>query len=762
MPLRRHLALLVLGAVVPLLAFAIWTVVTLNAERRASVERGLRDTTAALALAMDRELEATVTTLEALGASADPRPAGVASFRRQLSSVLQSQEMWLDIALIDATGSVVTTARPAASEAQLGAAERQDLMADLGAGRSSVSNAFVETRSGRRVVRVSVPIGRDGPPGYMLSALVGTEAFAALVAAQRVPSDSAINVLDRTATIVARSRRPELVGRQPPAAYVAAVQAQAEGFARVPTLEGDELYAAWRRTKTGWTVALGIQTDVIDRPLYRALLVVIAGGLVLAAVAAGVAVVFGQRIARDLDRLAGAAAAVDRGEMVDSALASVSEFGAVGRTLEATAADQRRYAERLRGLHAIDQAILSGGSPAVIGNAALRRLRRLLDVPRVTLALYDRVRGVGEWIAVDTARPTVLPARTTFPLALMGDIERLERGEPNVLERASVHDPSVAQALVEEGIASYIVVPMLVDGELIGSLNFGMPPGGIFDGDDVQTAREVAAQMAVAIRQAQLHDALASRAEQLEARVSERTAALSELNAELEAFAYTVSHDLRAPLRGMQGLAQALLEDYGETLEPTGRDYATRIAVAAAHMDRLIHDLLTYSRLAHAALKLEVTSLDAIVHDARAQLCEQLAGADVAVEGALPSVVGHRATLVQVVVNLLSNAAKYVAPGTRARIRMRAERGNGVVRLWVEDNGIGIAAKHRDRIFKVFERLHGEEMYSGTGIGLAIVRKAVERMGGQAGVEADEGHGSRFWIELADAHPKRETIDGAA
>ncbi|MFP5285015.1 MAG: ATP-binding protein [Thermoanaerobaculia bacterium] len=242
-------------------------------------------------------------------------------------------------------------------------------------------------------------------------------------------------------------------------------------------------------------------------------------------------------------------------------------------------------------------------------------------------------------------------------------------------------------------------------------------------------------------------------AETLEQRVEQRTAELEAANRALEAFAYSVSHDLRAPLRGIQGFAQALLEDYGDRLDGTGHDYARRIAAAAGRMEQLIQDILVYSRLSRADLELAPVALDSAVREAQAEVELPLRqrGGEVAVEGPLPRVRAHRPTLVQVLTNLLSNAVLYVAPGAAPRIRVRAEERGSRTRLWVEDEGIGIAPEHQERIFDVFERLHGSDTYPGTGIGLAIVRKGVERMGGSAGVESEPGSGSRFWIELTRA-----------
>ena len=227
-------------------------------------------------------------------------------------------------------------------------------------------------------------------------------------------------------------------------------------------------------------------------------------------------------------------------------------------------------------------------------------------------------------------------------------------------------------------------------------------------------------------------------------------AELEETNAELEAFAYSVSHDLKAPLRGMRGFAQALVEDYGDPLDADGREYAERVMAAADRLHGMIQDLLAYSRVSRAKLKLQPVDLRAAVDAALAQLETPLRERDarVTTQDPLPEIVGHQATLVQVAANLLSNAVKFVPPDRRPEVRLWAEEGAGKVRLWVADNGIGISPEYHQQVFRVFERLHGDESYPGTGIGLAIVRKGVERMEGQVGLESELGGGSRFWVEL--------------
>jgi PAS domain S-box-containing protein len=239
----------------------------------------------------------------------------------------------------------------------------------------------------------------------------------------------------------------------------------------------------------------------------------------------------------------------------------------------------------------------------------------------------------------------------------------------------------------------------------------------------------------------------------LEKRVEERTAKLAEANRELEAFVYTASHDLRAPLRTLEGFSQALLDDYGVRIDPTGRMYLERIVAAAVRMDLLIQDLLRYSRLTQAELVLERVNLGSAMQAVLRQLepVIQRTGAEIDIEPDLPTVWGHDTTVPEAMANLVDNALKFVAPGVAPRLRVCAERRGEWIRFSVADNGIGIEPQYHQEIFQVFHRLHGLEAYPGTGIGLAIVRKGIERLAGRVGVESQPGQGSRFWFELKEA-----------
>lgn len=240
-------------------------------------------------------------------------------------------------------------------------------------------------------------------------------------------------------------------------------------------------------------------------------------------------------------------------------------------------------------------------------------------------------------------------------------------------------------------------------------------------------------------------------ANNLEATVQQRTAELQKTVNELEHFSYSITHDMRAPLRAMHSFSSLLLDDFAQTLPSPARDFLKRIAVSADRMDHLITDALDYSKAVREELKL-------VPVDAEKLLCGMIASypafqppaARIGIVGELPGVLANHAGLTQCFSNLLDNAVKFIEPGRQPQVRVWAEKRGAMVRLWFEDNGIGIPPEMHERIFGMFQRLSRD--YEGTGIGLALVRKVMERMGGSVGVESEAGGGSRFWLELRPAN----------
>jgi PAS domain S-box-containing protein len=361
-----------------------------------------------------------------------------------------------------------------------------------------------------------------------------------------------------------------------------------------------------------------------------------------------------------------------------------------------------------------------------------------------------------------------------------GIAKAIRTGKPELF--ATVPDPLVlsfspdeehAKLLRELGTRSAVVVPIKARGRVFGAVTFVFAQSKrTYTGEDLSLAEGLGQRAGLAVDNALLYRAaqqeIAERRrveeqihqlnQELEERVRRRTQALEESNQHLEAFTYTVAHDLRAPLRAMQGFSQALLEDYAGRLDATGRDYVVRVTNAAQRMDGLIQDLLAYSRLSRTQLQTETVDLESVVDRVLLTFTPEIRAKHAVVEVGrpLPPVCAHPSTLEQVLANLVSNALKFVNPGTTPRIRISAEERDGRVCTSVIDQGIGVDPQYHERIFGVFERLHGPETFPGTGIGLAIVRKGVERMGGRVGLESQPGKGSRFWFILQSPQHKAD------
>lgn len=332
-------------------------------------------------------------------------------------------------------------------------------------------------------------------------------------------------------------------------------------------------------------------------------------------------------------------------------------------------------------------------------------------------------------------------------LRRQGFLEILDRvyatGEPFRGSEARVVLQAPGGAEPRELFVNYVYQPTRdragnVDGILVHAVDVS---------EQVKSRRDVE-QLAAGLRDA--NRLLGDRAAHLDTLVQQRTAKLQETIAELEAFSYSIAHDLRAPLRSLQGFSEILLTDFAPHLPEEARGYLQRIRAASGRMDKLICDVLSYSRIVRDELPLGPVDLDRLVREI-VETYPSLSPDRIAIEipAPLPRVHGNEAMFTQVFSNLIGNARKFVAPGTKPLVRITSHVHEGRVRVEVCDNGIGIAPEHRQRIFEMFQQL--DRSYGGTGIGLAIVKKAVERMGGRVGVESSPGRGSCFWIDVPAA-----------
>jgi light-regulated signal transduction histidine kinase (bacteriophytochrome) len=238
--------------------------------------------------------------------------------------------------------------------------------------------------------------------------------------------------------------------------------------------------------------------------------------------------------------------------------------------------------------------------------------------------------------------------------------------------------------------------------------------------------------------------------EELEQRVRLRTAELEVANSELEAFSYSVSHDLRAPLRHVDGFSRILIESQGSKMDAEGQRYLYEIRDASQRMAGMIEDLLRLAQIGRQELKLQNTNIrqliDDVLADMKSEICERRIDWEI---GELPFLECDRGLMKRVLANLLGNAVKYTRPRDVAAIEIGYRTAEGHPVIFVRDNGAGFEMKYAHKLFGAFQRLHRQDEFEGTGVGLATVRRIIRRHGGRIWAEAEPGKGATFYFTLA-------------
>lgn len=372
---------------------------------------------------------------------------------------------------------------------------------------------------------------------------------------------------------------------------------------------------------------------------------------------------------------------------------------------------------------------------------------------------------------------------------------------PVALNQVSTSEDTRAVAIRALGVKAYAAFPLLVGERLLGTLAFASFGKDVIAVGDVEFLSTISQCVAIALDRTLQHDtlrvaqrSLRDHAESLEMKVAERTGRLHETISQLESFSYSVAHDLRAPIRALKSYCDVLLEDYSNALPADGKDIVKKLFRASDRLDNLTRDLLKFSKVSMQAVELSVLDLSDLVAEVVLST-PGLRGDIVKIQPPLGKIWGQRTLVQQCLANLFDNSLKFAQAPRPPRIVVRTEvigkdspvllsptnapfnpavhsqssfsldtrnplssktGKNHRIRVWIEDNGMGVAPELHQKIFGIFERGGGPDMPEGTGIGLAIVARAMQQMGGTCGVESAVGAGSRFWLEFsADSCPRR-------
>ena len=402
-------------------------------------------------------------------------------------------------------------------------------------------------------------------------------------------------------------------------------------------------------------------------------------------------------------------------------------------------------------LHEIDRSLLSARSPHAIAANALVRIRKLIKCLRASVTLFDMDRQEAKFLAANDQQPVTFPD-TPISFEEFGQriIDQLRQNQPWVVDNV-LEDPQATdldkQLANEKGIYAWLSLPLFYQDHLIGSLNLGRGMGQPFEAEEAEITHDVANQLAIALQQTNLYNALRTE-------LSERKKLISQLeakNAELERFTYTVSHDLRNPLVTIKGFVGMLKKDLREGRDDRVSSDLQRIENAADKMHSLLGDLLELSRIGRLINPPEEVDLSQVISEAIETLDAGLRSKNVVIHASLefPIVYGDRIRLREVFENLIDNAIKYSGGQPNPMIEIGARGNESETVFFVKDNGMGIEPQFQARIFSLFDQL--DPTSEGSGVGLALVKRIIEVHGGRIWVESEgPGKGSTFWFTIPD------------
>jgi PAS domain S-box-containing protein len=415
--------------------------------------------------------------------------------------------------------------------------------------------------------------------------------------------------------------------------------------------------------------------------------------------------------------------------------------------------DLADYAARVQILHEMDISILASESTESIAFDALRRVNALVSFKKASVVGLNVEQNSMYLIAATPDLPKEPGYVDLFCIdePEFGISQGLLKGKVQIVKnlKAKSNQSSFAKELHDQGLETLVIVPLMAENKLIGALSFAAESYEVFTKSVIEVAQDVASQLAMSIHQFGLRKEIIKYTTELEDRVAERTAQLQIVNRELESFSYSVSHDLRAPLRHIVGFTSLLKSGLPEVSKDSDR-YIRKISESSLKMNKMIDDLLSFSRLGRKDLKKSKVDLNLVVQDCIKHFEPETKNRNIKwIVGKLPTLSGDSSLLQLVFENLISNAIKYTSKNEETVIeidRCSSEKSENC--FFIKDNGVGFNMAYASKLFGVFQRLHTEAEFEGTGIGLANVKQIIRKHGGEVWAEAEPGKGAVFFVNL--------------
>jgi PAS domain S-box-containing protein len=735
-----HLALFGVGILVPVLVVAAIVAIHFASTEQARYRHDALLLARTIADDIDRELDSAIATAQSLALASALQRGDFAAFDAYAREIQKLHGNFIIVR--DLAGQQLVNIRlPYGTELPLSTDPvlRRAAALAVETRRPVISDLFVGAVAKSLVLTVNVPVLRNGEPVYVINLTLTPERILAVMTKREIPADFIAVVLDGGYRIIARSIDHEssvgLLSNLAPRLAVADAATGAEGTWVGISREGTAVSAAHVRTQlANWRVSVSVPTAVLEAPLRRSLLFIAGLGAIGLGASFVLALLLGRQLSRPMRELAVAAASLGRGELVAPSKGGVREIEQVSEILGTASHDLRRQATE----RSVAQSLLLQSEERVrrMTEEALQhsedRFRLLVDsVKDYSILMLDPDGIVATWSkGAERIKGYSYDEIVNRHFSIFYSKEDVAQGKPKrALEIAATEGrfEDLGWRVRKDGTAFWAEV-------LITPIH---DAGGRLTGFSKLT-RDVTERK-------RYETALQEKNNELQAAVKE-----------LDAFSYSVSHDLRAPLRAIDGFSQILLKKYGSALAEEPREYLQLVRDNTVQMGHLVSDLLRFSQLGRQPLSKQPVATAAIIEQILSDARLQAEGRSVNVSvGEMPDLWGDPPLLKQVFANLIQNAFKYTRTRAQAVIEIGSSEIAGERVFFVRDNGAGFDMQYADKLFGVFQRLHRAEDFEGTGVGLAIVQRIIERHGGRVWAQAalDQGATFYFTMECAATSP---------